>query len=267
MFRASLLLSVLLAAGLYADPPVSLFQLTEVRKQDPNGNGQSAYPKPEQIKVGEPPYLKLPTEVKSPGPGIIIRADTNATKVSWLSIDPRLQQFPPAELLKDSRIGCFMCTTPGVYTVYAVVAIGDDVSPFAMCTVIVGDGPLPPIPPKPDPPIPPKPDPPIPVAGLRVLIVYESATPGDAPKIIATKSVRDYLNTKCVLGADGKSPEWRFLDKDTPMGNASKVWQDAMLLPRQSLPWIIISTGAAGYSGPLPATADATLALLRKYGG
>jgi hypothetical protein len=148
----------------------------------------------------------------------------------------------------------------------------------ARATVVIGEAPpVPPVPPGPGPgPAPaPPPDPPspapIPAAGFRVLIVYESA---DLPKLTAGqqailygKRLRDYLNAKCVVGADGKTREWRMWDADTATDGEAKHWQEAMKRPRKSLPALIISDGKTGWEGPLPASVDETLALLRKFGG
>ena len=76
--------------------------------------------------------------------------------------------------------------------------------------------------PPPD-PIDPPPDP-VPVStnpfgdlpGLRVLMVYESSAPlplGQGP-VLTGKAVRDYLETHCAVGADGKTREYRIWDKD-----------------------------------------------------
>ena len=59
--------------------------------------------------------------------------------------------------------------------------------------------------------------------------------------------------------------QWRIWDDDTPVEGAEKVWQDALLLPRQSLPWIHVSNGKTGFSGPLPSNVDETIALIGKY--
>lgn len=129
--------------------------------------------------------------------------------------------------------------------------------------------PIPPTPPTP-PPVPPPPPAPIPTAGFRVLIVLESSDlsklPASQVSIITAKPIRDYLELRCVKGSDG-TPERRIWDKDVSTANVSKIWQEAMALPRTSLPWIVISNGVAGFSGPLPPTVNETLELLKKYGG
>ncbi len=84
--------------------------------------------------------------------------------------------------------------------------------------------------------------------------------------MIYAKSVRDYLNAKCVLGADNKTREWRMWDKDVDATAESQLWQDALKRPRKSTPWIIVSNGKTGYEGPLPEGWVDTLALLKKYG-
>lgn len=130
-------------------------------------------------------------------------------------------------------------------------------------------GPVDPVDPD-DPPIPPV-DPPILGKENRVLVIYESS---DLPKyppaqtaVFAASSLREYLNKKCVKGPDGKTPEFRIWDKDVDTSNVSTVWQDAMKLQRQSLPWIIVSNGSTGFSGPLPTDVDSTVTLLKKYLG
>jgi hypothetical protein len=111
---------------------------------------------------------------------------------------------------------------------------------------------------------------PIPTPGFRVLFVYENDTKG-LPKgqvaALYSKAVKDYLRAKTVTGPDGRTKEWRMFEKSTDVSAESKLWQDAMKLQMTSYPWVVISDGTTGYSGPLPATAQDTLTLLQKYGG
>jgi hypothetical protein len=125
--------------------------------------------------------------------------------------------------------------------------------------------------PKPDPDIDPKPPGPVPIIdkGLRVLIVWETKDLSNYPaaQVAAVNSteVRQYLSAKCVK-VNGH-PEWRVYDPDTDVTRESKVWQDAMKIKRDKLPWIIVSDGEKGTSEPLPADKDALMNLLKLYGG
>lgn len=112
-------------------------------------------------------------------------------------------------------------------------------------------------------PVPPSPNPsPAPIAGdgVRVLIVYDSSDPTkltkDAQAVIFGKSFRDFLNATCVVGADGKTKEYRIFDKDVT--GESKTWADAMSRPHPTLPWLLVSNGKAGFEGPVTNEADAT---------
>lgn len=151
---------------------------------------------------------------------------------------------------------------------------GKTVGETARCVVEIGGipDPLPPDPgpgPTPTPTPTPTPPAPIPLIGLRVLMVYETS---ELPKytkeqstVFFSKSVRDYLNSNCPIGPDGKTREWRIYDKDVDVSGESKTWQDAMKRDRKSTPWVIISNGKTGYEGPLPENVDKTLELLKKY--
>ncbi len=69
-------------------------------------------------------------------------------------------------------------------------------------------------------------------------------------------------------GPDGKDG-FRIWDYDVDPANEAKVWQDAMKVKpdKTKLPWVIISNGKVGYSGPLPATVAEMQTLLAHYGG
>lgn len=129
--------------------------------------------------------------------------------------------------------------------------------------------PAPPVPPTP--PTPPTPAAPFSCEGLHVLFVYDSAAvtqmPAAQQAVIFGSSIRTWLNAHCPAGADGKTHEWRIWDPGTDVSGESAVWQAAMKVERKSVPWVVISDGKTGFSGPMPATADETLSLLKKYGG
>ena len=105
---------------------------------------------------------------------------------------------------------------------------------------------------------------------LRVLIVEETADRAKLPPsqlaILTSSIVRAKLDAVCCKGADGKTPEWRILDKDLDAAGESALWQEAMKIPRESVPWLVVTDGVRhGYSGPLPKTIDETLAIVGRY--
>lgn len=172
-------------------------------------------------------------------------------------------------------------TVPGTYRLHGIAAghvkgVADaDVDTFEVevADPAPPEPPKPPDPPKPppDPPRPPEPPPapaPIPVAGLRVLVVYET---GEAPKYksdqyntIFGQEFRDYCAAHCAKNAKGQ-PELRIYDKDVVTAGESDIWQAAMRRPHPTLPWIVISNGKAGFEGPLPDKQADIMALLKKY--
>lgn len=126
-------------------------------------------------------------------------------------------------------------------------------------------------PPSPNPPPGPTPTPaPIPLSGLRVLVLEETGDrhklPPKQEAILTSTEIRAILNTKCAKGAGGL-PEYRFFDVDADVTLQEKHWQEAMKLPRQSLPWLVISNGTKGYQGPLPPTIEDMIKLLAEFGG
>lgn len=124
----------------------------------------------------------------------------------------------------------------------------------------------------------PLPPAPIPGDGLRMLIVEETADRGKLPRpqaaILQSTRIREYLNSHCAKGADGKTPEWRQLDDDFTADqlkfeqpNFVKAYADAKTASGGKTPWLVISNGSSGVSTPLPATEDEVLAELKNYGG
>lgn len=126
-----------------------------------------------------------------------------------------------------------------------------------------------PVDPDVDPIVDPDVDPsPITEGGKRALIVYESSEksklPFDQQIALDSGTLREWLGEHTDKGPDG-APEFRVWDQDVDLSFVSDVWREAMTLERESLPWLIVSNGKTGYSGPLPGTEDEILAVLRRY--
>lgn len=118
---------------------------------------------------------------------------------------------------------------------------------------------------------------PFPTTGFTVLILKEAKETGQLPvqqKAIFTSSkILGYLNENTIKLSDNH-PAYRIWDDDyssSQLSNVPKILQDAYGAAKKDstannkLPWIVISTGVNGYSGPLPNTVDETLTLLEKY--
>lgn len=142
--------------------------------------------------------------------------------------------------------------------------------------VTIGVAPNPPNPPTPPQPGPPQPTPstaPFPSPGLAVLIVYESGeattlSAGQHNILYGTK-VRDFLRTSTFKDQGNPNGAFRIYDKDIDLTSESTMWKAAMsVAPRTGpFPYVIISNGKTGYSGPIPAgmTPDEFIALVTKY--
>ena len=228
--------------------------------------------------LADMPAIEGPTAVE-PYKIVRIRAVNLPAKAGVLwEVDP--EDAPLDYATTPSRDRLEFVAPPGRYSVRVlIIQMGEDgvILPLKLRhTVTIGKpGPGPdPTPPGPNPPDPTPPGPtpgpaPIPVDGFRVLMVYETAEVSKLPKeqqsVLYSKKVRDYMDSKCV--ANGGTKEWRIWDKDIDTSGESKLWQDAMKRTRQSIPWLIVSDGKTGYEGPLPPNVEATLELLKKYGG
>lgn len=132
-----------------------------------------------------------------------------------------------------------------------------------------GVGPRPP----PDPPKPPTPpDPPtpapIPLAGFRTLIVYDPVTLTPAQQgIVFGAKVRSYLQSKCVVGGDGKTKDFWILQSGVDVSSAPKWVGDAIQRHPGQKTFMLVSDGKTGYDGVIPASADEALSIMQKTGG
>lgn len=107
----------------------------------------------------------------------------------------------------------------------------------------------------------PPPSPPIPVTSLHVLILEET----ENRNLLPSSQVLIFTSTKIRKWLGDNGAKWRIWDKDVDATREDKVWQDALKIERGDLPWVIVSDGAKGYSGPLPKTVDEMIELLEKY--
>lgn len=217
------------------------------------------------------------------GDDIEIVATTECTRLKWEAVpnkEGRVIKGLPSRLVPDPKCVIVRSLKPGEFRIrvygslsdgtlsdptYVVIKITDPDAPTP------GPTPVPPGPTPPNPPTPPLPPAPIPADGFRVLMVYESSELGKMPSeqevVLTSQTIRQYLNSRCPSGPDGKTKEWRIYDKDTDASGESKVWQDALKRSHPTLPWIVISDGKNGFEGPLPKDVNATLDLLKKFGG
>ena len=76
-----------------------------------------------------------------------------------------------------------------------------------------------------------------------------------------------WLNDNCVMGADGKTREWRKYPAATDANKDTATWQAAFKAAALTgkTPRIAIANKSKGFVGDLPATEDALLDLLKKY--
>ena len=107
-----------------------------------------------------------------------------------------------------------------------------------------------------------------PVKGLRVIFVYESGSPLTKDQLAVRDSpkVADYLDKHCEGGKEG----WKRWDKDVDTSKADKLWQDVWEATKPilgQLPQVVIVSGQKGKAYPFPATEQAMLEFLAKFGG
>jgi hypothetical protein len=213
-------------------------------------------------KIGNTIFIDGSTSLSS-SVVALITVETEAANVD-LSVSDSARV--PGEAIKIAA-GRYVIDKPGKWWV-DVTAIDFAKNIYGRKSVVVEVGPAPaPTPPTPGPG--PTPTPPIDGIGFRVLILSESSErhtlTAEQRNILFGQKTRDYLNDNAVKGDDGKTPEWRILDPDTPFTEANNRFAKAMKRPRTSPHWIIVSNGTTGYEGPLPATVEDFLLLLDKY--
>ena len=214
-----------------------------------------------------PPLLIDGVEVAPPGSLIYLEGRTqNGKPCSWVCV-PDSGNF---RVVDGGTAAVFTSGLPGVWTFIAAANAETGPPLIASHVITIGEPiPVPPTPPVP-PPIPPDPPtPPTPPAGPRwVIILEESAerTPQLAA-VITSPTLRRYLS-------DNKHHPLRTADKDSQAAWLQPYLERAKLANAPMPALLIVADPIAGSSaakvlhiGPVPATAEAVIAELRKAGG
>lgn len=123
-------------------------------------------------------------------------------------------------------------------------------------------------------PIPIVPDDPAPFAleGNRCLIIEDRSErtklTSDQLAVLTGGTVRQYLMQHCADGPDG-SPEYRIWDVGQDLTYVPDEWRSvfdaAKSDPEFAPPWMVISNGKTGTTGPLPESPEAMVSQLRRF--
>jgi hypothetical protein len=178
-----------------------------------------------------------------------------------------LEDAPTDLEIIENRYAVFSLYEPGLYQ---LTAHGGSIYSKVWFQIKSGTDP-------PSPPVPTPVEPPV-VGKLWVVIVKDGAhlsqLPSSQIQALLSASVRDYCAAHCLKGTDGKTPEFKVYDKDTDVSQQSPAIQKAFKTAVEDLtksgttsPWLAVSNGKTGYSGPLPLTEAALLEKLKIYGG
>ncbi len=123
------------------------------------------------------PSLTLPNKVSgAPGAFLSVSATTTGKNVAWFVVDPGLNLFP-VSLLKDTHTAVVTSGTPGTYRLLAITAAGDEISPPAVCSVVIeGAAPTPAPSPSPTPTPTPTPTPAPALTAKWAIVVLDNST-------------------------------------------------------------------------------------------
>lgn len=225
------------------------------------------------------PLLRA-ADVVLPTPGKLLGVVVSEAPGDWGVIDASMSPVTPKFVDGSVETGWRVCMfegPPGTYAVFKVPKGGG----LSITKVVLGG--LVPTPPTPPGPIPPGPGPdptpspsPISVTGFRVMILHEASPQTKQTEalqaIASSPAIHAYLNSRCVKESNGQ-PSWRVWDddySDEDLKNAPDYWRSAYRIAvskkQGDQGWIVIGTDKGGTSEPLPATVEATLALLKKWG-
>lgn len=229
--------------------PVDVLPVASIEITDSNGNAITS-----EVPIGEMIVVSSRKAVHAHKTG----------SLTW-RIRPSLQSFTAQDgetLVLNTGL------KPQVVEILQIVSLGDR-NAYQELSIRIGNAPQPP--PDTDPvPVPPDTEP-ITTGKLYVAIIEEvgdrSKLSADQQAIFTAKEIRDYRDKACAKHPDDGTPEWKVVDKDLDPSKEPEWFKKAFAEQRSTLPWIVLSNGRQGYSGPLPASVKETLELLKKYGG
>ena len=218
---------------------------------------------------------KLYLTTTNNGKYVVVVADYAAMTQTdwWVTVTGGIDQGPIVDPLPDDPIAAMQlqlkALTKIVESGFAMQSTYNK-SLDARITALEGAKP----PPKPvDPPVPT--DTAFPVDGkYRVQMLYETAEVSKYPIVqqdaIKGKPTRDYLESHCAVGPDGKTKEYRIYDKDVVFTVEMPTFKKAVdYCKKIGCPSIIVNNGKTEYRGTLPPNSDYpdTLTLLKKMAG
>jgi len=138
------------------------------------------------------------------------------------------------------------------------------------------DPPEPPdVDPTPEPPDPPEEEPPFEAPGFAIMIIEEASERGRLPaeqvSVFTDPDIRRFV-TEVVEIPGGEGAFFRVIDDDYTDFQL-RFWPDSLRDAYRSvltqadgnLPWLAVTDGKSGYSGPLPGNVEETVELLNKF--
>lgn len=226
--------------------------------------------------------IEGPSKVKSEGGFVIVVTKPSGVPQSEL-IERWENDVPPGVVWLDLTdnsgrpVMVFLSAPDGTYTFRLSCQVSVDKingpDPFASAThtVVVGGGTPKPTPTDPvtEPDQPVSPDTAkVKVDGFRAMLLCEKGK--GIPEAFASQDVRKYLNSKCVKGLDGITPDWRMPDNDESMDRdypVFKLYRETLPPGSDETPYVSFGDGKRGFVGPAPATGEELLKLLQTIGG
>lgn len=138
---------------------------------------------------------------------------------------------------------------------------------IARHVLTVSDGTKPNPPPKPEPgPSPVDPVVPVVPGKLQVLVIEDTTkTTAQQAAILDSAAMRNYLAGHC--SSEGGSRDYLKISQLQDVADQEQWVKTAFAKPRSSLPFIVIMSPTKETSGPLPASIDETLKILKQLGG